>query len=59
MERPIVCGTDFSNVALEAAEVAGAMAQRFGTKLILTHVEQFHGNVELDPSLFEALLSDK
>ncbi len=59
MERPIVCGTDFSNVALEAAEVAGAMAQRFGTKLILVYVEQFHGNVEIDPSLFEALLSDK
>lgn len=59
MERPIVCGTDFSEVAREATDVAGALAQRLGTKLVLIHVEEFHGMAEADPSLFEAVLSDK
>jgi len=59
MERPIVCGTDFSAVACEAVEVAAALARRFGTKLVLLHVEEFHGMAEVDPSLFEAALSQK
>ncbi len=57
--RPIVCGTDFSPVANEAAGVAAAMARRQGTKLILLHVEEFHGMAEVDPSLFEGTLAEK
>ena len=56
-KRPIVCGTDFSAVAGEALEIAAAMARRLGTKLLLIHVEEFHGMADLDPSLFEAALS--
>ena len=56
-KRPIVCGTDFSAVAGEALEIAAAMARRLGAKLVLVHVEEFHGMADLDPSLFEAALS--
>jgi nucleotide-binding universal stress UspA family protein len=59
MERPIVCGTDLSPVAAEAADVAAALARRLETSLILIHVEQFYGMAEVDPSLFEAALSGK
>ena len=55
-QRPIVCGTDFSAMATEAAEIAGEMAQRLGTRLVLVHVEEFSGMAEVDPALFgEAL----
>ena len=59
MERPILCGTDLSPMAAEAADVAAALARRLETKLILIHVEQFYGMAEVDPSLFEAALSGK
>jgi len=56
-KRPIICGTDFSAAAGEALEIAAAMARRLGTKLLLIHVEEFHRMADLDPSLFEAALS--
>ncbi len=56
--RPIVCATDFSAAAGEAVEIAGAIARRLETKLLLVHVEEFHGLADVDPSLFEAALSD-
>ncbi|MGH8094541.1 MAG: universal stress protein [Chthoniobacterales bacterium] len=57
--RPIVCGLDFSTVALEATEVAAAMARRLGTKLVLLHVEEYSGMAEVDPVLFEDALARK
>jgi nucleotide-binding universal stress UspA family protein len=35
--RPIVCGTDFSGKAEQAANVAAALAARLGTTLVLVH----------------------
>jgi nucleotide-binding universal stress UspA family protein len=58
-KRPIVCGTDFSEAAREAAEVAAAMAKRLETKLLLVHVEEYHGIADVDPALFEGALSEK
>jgi nucleotide-binding universal stress UspA family protein len=57
--QPIVCGTDFSPVATEAADIAAAMARRFGTKLVLVHVDEFLGMGAVDPKLFDAALSQK
>jgi len=58
-KRPIVCGTDFSATAVEAVDIAAAMAKRLGTKFVLVHVDEFHGLAEVDPTLFEAALSQK
>jgi nucleotide-binding universal stress UspA family protein len=58
-ESPIICGTDFSATAAEAADIAAAMARRLGTELILIHVDEFYGLAPVDPKLFEAALSEK
>ncbi len=55
-ERAIVCGTDFSPPAVEAVDIAAAMARRLGTRLVLAHVADFHG-MAVDPALFETALS--
>ena len=39
-ERPIICGTDFSVTATEAADIAAALARQLGTKLVLVHVDE-------------------
>ena len=57
--RPLVCGTDSSAVAVEAMDVAAAMARRLETKLVLLHVEEYSGMAEVDPGLFEEALSQK
>ncbi len=57
--QPIVCGTDFSAAAGEAADMAADLARRLGVPLILVHVDEFHGFAEVDPTLFEAALSQK
>jgi nucleotide-binding universal stress UspA family protein len=57
--RPIVCGTDFSPTAVEAVDIAAALAKRLRTKLVLVHVDEFHGLVAVDPTLFEAALSHR
>ena len=58
-QRPVVCGTDFSAAAVEAADIAAGMARKLGTKLVLVHVDEFHGMGAVDPTLFEASLSQK
>ena len=58
-KRPIVCGTDFSPTAVEAVDIAAAMAKRLETKLVLVHVDEFHGMAAVDPTLFEAALAQK
>jgi nucleotide-binding universal stress UspA family protein len=57
-KRPIVCGTDFSTTAIEAADIAAAMARRLGTKLVLVHVDESFGLVG-DPRLFELALVER
>ncbi len=57
--QPIVCGTDFSSVATEAADIAAALARRLGTKLVLVQVDEFLGMGPVDPKLFDAALSQK
>jgi nucleotide-binding universal stress UspA family protein len=58
-QRPIVCGTDFSATATEAADIAAAMARQLDTKLVLVHVEEFYGLAAVDPKLFAEALSGK
>ena len=58
-QRPIVCGTDFSATAVEAVDIAAAMARQLGTKLVLVHVEEFRGLGVADRALFEATISHK
>ena len=56
-DRPIVCGTDFSVTALEAVDLAAAIARKLDTKLVLVYVDEFRGLAAVDPTLFEATLS--
>lgn len=55
-ERPIVCGTDFSPMALEAVNIAAEMARRLDVKLVLLHVEEFRGLAPAHPGLFEEIV---
>ena len=43
--HPILCGTDFSPQAAQAADVAAALARRFGTSLVLTHSVDERGEI--------------
>lgn len=58
-KRPIICGTDFSATAVEAVDIAAAAARKLGTRLILAHVEEFHGSLVADPVLFESAVLQK
>jgi len=58
-KRPIICGTDFSATAVEAVDIAAGLVRKLGTKLVLIHVDEFRGMAEVDPTLFEAALSQK
>lgn len=53
-QRPIVCGTDFSAAAVEAVDIAAAMARRLKTRLVLVHVDQLQGSLASDPFVLEA-----
>lgn len=55
-ERPIACGTDFSDVAIEAVDIAAEMARRLDVKLLLLHVQEFRGLAVADPGLFEQVV---
>ena len=55
-DRPIVCGTDFSAVAVEAADIAAEIARRLDVKLLLLHVQEFRGLALTDPGLFEEVV---
>lgn len=55
-ERPIVCGTDFSPVAIEAVDIAAEMARRLEVRLLLLHVQEFGGLSVTDPGLFEEIV---
>ena len=43
--RPIICGTDFSEPAQNAANVAVTLAQRIGTRLVLVHGVDERGEI--------------
>lgn len=53
--RPILCGTDFSAMAVEAVDIAAEMARRLDVSLLLLHVEELRG-VVIHPGLFEEVL---
>jgi nucleotide-binding universal stress UspA family protein len=55
--RPIVCGTDFSAVAMEAVDIAAAMARRLKTNLVLVHVDELLGALSSNPLVLEAAIS--
>ena len=55
-ERPIVCGTDFSATATEAADIAAAMARELETSLVLIHVDQLLGALTSNPVVLEAAI---
>ena len=57
MTLPILCGTDFSPNALQAADAAAAIAMRLGAMLILAHSLDERGEipVRLRPQLREVL----
>lgn len=57
MTPPILCGTDFSENALQAADAAAALATRLGTKLILAHSLDERGEIpaHLRPQLHDIL----
>ena len=54
---PILCGTDFSENAQQATEVAAALAARLGAKLILAHSLDERGEIpaHLRPQLRDCL----
>ena len=58
-ESPIICGTDFSDAAIEAVDIAAAIARRLGTKLVLVHVDESYGIAAVDSKLFEAAVAHR
>jgi nucleotide-binding universal stress UspA family protein len=58
-QRPIICGTDFSDAAIEAVDIAAAMARRLEARLVLVHVDQLHGSLSSDPFLLEAAMAQR
>ena len=56
---PIVCGTDFSPTALEAIEIAGGLARRMNSRLILVHVGASRDLGVVDPSVLNAALGQE
>jgi nucleotide-binding universal stress UspA family protein len=58
-KRPIVCGTDFSNAAMEAVGIAAAMARRLETSLVLVHVDELLGVLGSNPLMLEAAISQR
>jgi nucleotide-binding universal stress UspA family protein len=56
----ILCATDFSQAADEAAAYAVALAQEYQAHLTMLHVvEEAHGEFQLDPMRVSAYLTDK
>jgi nucleotide-binding universal stress UspA family protein len=55
-KRPIVCGTDFSAAAMEAVDIAAAMARHLETSLVLVHVDQLLGALASNPLVLEAAI---
>ncbi len=52
----IVCGTDFSAAAGEAAHIAGALARRLGGKVLLLHVVERSGMTTESPEIDRAYI---
>jgi nucleotide-binding universal stress UspA family protein len=58
-EPPIVCGTDFSATATEAINIAAAMARQLASTLVLVHADQFYRSLVSDPTVVEAVISER
>ncbi|HEU0273237.1 MAG TPA: universal stress protein [Candidatus Udaeobacter sp.] len=52
-ESPIVCGTDFSAAAIEAVDIAAAIARRLQSRIVLVHVDESYGMAAVDSDLFD------
>jgi nucleotide-binding universal stress UspA family protein len=50
-KAPIVCGTDFSEAATEAVDIAALLARRLKTKLVLVHVDQLYRSLISDSAV--------
>jgi len=57
--RPIICGTDFSVMATEAADIAAALTRQLGIKLVLIHVDELLGALTSNAVLLEAAISQR
>ena len=55
----IICGTDFSATAVEASDIAAAIARQLATRLVLVHVDQLQGSLPSDPFLLEDAISQR
>jgi nucleotide-binding universal stress UspA family protein len=44
------------HAAIEAVDIAAAMARRLETTLVLMHVDEFHGSLVSNPVVFEAAI---
>lgn len=58
-KKPIACGTDFSATAVEAVDIAAALARKLQTKLVLVHVDEFQGGLVTNPVLYESAILQK
>jgi nucleotide-binding universal stress UspA family protein len=58
-EPSIVCGTDFSDAAVAASDIAAAIARQLATRLVLVHVDQLQGSLPSDPFLLEDAISER
>ena len=57
--QPILCGTDFSETSVAAANVAAALAKRLDTRLVLVHVGVIRGLGRLDPALVQSAMNEE
>ena len=59
INQPILCGTDFSETSVEAANIAAAIARRLGTRLVLVHVGAIRGLGRVDPVLIQSAMAEQ
>ena len=59
INRPILCGTDFSPTSCEATDIAAGLARQLKTKLILVHVTAFRSLGVVDPSSLNSALEQE
>lgn len=56
-ELSIICGTDFSEPAAQAVDVAAAIARRSGAKLVLLHAAEHAGVIAEPPEAGQAFIT--
>ena len=56
-KQVVICGTDFSEPAAQAAHVAAAIARRFGAKLVLLHAAEHAGVIAEPPEVGQSFIT--